>query len=56
MAFITETWLNQNIDDEAVQIHGYSLIRRDRKSRAGAGVCAYIKTQIPLKILTQAYY
>ena len=52
MAFITETWLNQNIDDEAVQIHGYSLIGRDRKSRAGGGVCAYIKTQIPFKILT----
>ena len=28
MAFVTETWLNQNINDEAVQIHGYSLIRR----------------------------
>ena len=32
LAFITETWLNENIDDAAVQIHGYSLIRRDRKS------------------------
>ena len=47
MAFITETWLNENIDDAAVQIHGYSLIRCDRKSRTGGGVCAYIKSQTP---------
>ncbi len=52
LAFITETWLNENIDDAAVQIHGYSLICRDRKSRTGGGVCAYIKSQIPFKILT----
>ena len=24
LAFITETWLNENIDDDAVQIPGYS--------------------------------
>ena len=52
MAFITETWLNENIDDDAVQIPGYSLIRRDRNYRSGGGVCAYIKSQIPFKILT----
>ena len=52
MAFITETWLNENIDDYAVQIPGYSLIRRDRNYRSGGGVCAYIKSQIPFKILT----
>ena len=52
LAFITETWLNENIDDDAVQIPGYSLIRRDRNYRSGGGVCAYIKSQIPFKILT----
>jgi hypothetical protein len=52
LAFITGTWLNENIDDAAVQIHGYFLIRRDRKYRTGGGVCAYIKSQIPFKILT----
>ena len=39
-------------DDDAVQIRGYSLIRRDRKSRSGGEVCAYIESQIPSKILT----
>ena len=48
LAFITETWLNENIDDDAVQIPGYSLIRRDRNYRSGGGVCAYIKSTDPL--------
>ena len=52
LAFITETWLNENIDDDAVQIPGYSLIHRDRNYRSGGGVCAYIKSQIPFKTLT----
>jgi hypothetical protein len=56
LAFITETWQNENIDDAAVQIHGYSLIRRDRKSWTGGGVCACIKSQNPFKILTCLQY
>ena len=39
-AFITETWLNQKIDDGAVQIEGYSLVRQDRvNQKGGGGVC-----------------
>ena len=55
LAFITETWLNENIDDGAVEIGGFSLVRRDRISRIGGGVCAYIKDQIPFKILTDLH-
>ena len=53
MAFITETWLNENIDDAAVCIGGYSIARCDRIDKLGGGVCAFIKSDIPFKILTE---
>lgn len=55
LAFITETWLNENIDDSAVEIDGFTLVRRDRTTRVGGGVCAYIKDQIPFNILTDLH-
>ena len=51
MAFITETWLSENIHDSAVAFDGYSLVRRDRVNKLGGGVCAYIKSSIPFKVL-----
>ena len=51
MAFITETWLNEKIDDAVVCIDGYSLARRDRIDKLEGGVCAFIKSTIPFKIL-----
>ena len=55
MAFITETWLNEKIDDAAVCIDGYSIVRRDRINKKGGGVYAFIKSSIPFKILTEFY-
>jgi hypothetical protein len=55
LAFITETWLNDNIDDAAVEIPTFSVARRDRKSRSGGGVCAFIKSYIPFKVLTELH-
>ena len=52
LAFITETWLNDNIDDAAVHIPNYSVARRDRVSRTGGGVCAFVKSYIPFKVLS----
>ena len=52
LVFITETRLNENVDDGAVQLSGFSLVRRDRLTRIGSGVCAYINEHIPFKILT----
>ena len=46
-AFITETWLNQKIDDGAVQIEGYSLVRQDRVNQKGGGVCAFVNSHAP---------
>ena len=43
LAFITETWLKTTIANTVVDIHGYSIIRRDRMSNDHGGVCLYIK-------------
>ena len=55
LAFITETWLNENIDDSAVNIENYSTLRRDRKNKVGGGVCTFIKSHIPYKVLTELH-
>ena len=56
LAFITETWLNGNIDDAAVNIENYSIIRRDRnQNNTGGGVCAFIKHHIPYKVLNELH-
>ena len=45
-ASITETWLNEKIDDAAVCIDGYSIARCDRIDKLGGGVCAFIKSDM----------
>ena len=42
LAFITETWLSECIDDSIVDIPGYTIIRRDRSTDNHSGVCLYI--------------
>src|SRR3989441_2022907 len=46
---ITETWLNDKISDEELNIRGYTLIRNDRndniKSRGG-GVALYVRNEL----------
>ena len=47
---INETWLNDNISDEEINISGYNLMRHDRGRdehgiiKRGGGLCTYIKT------------
>ena len=43
LAFITETWFKSTVTDSAIDIPGYSVIRRDRSSEEHGGVCLYIK-------------
>ena len=46
---ISETWLNDNINDNEINIAGYNLLRHDRGRdehgiiRRGGGLCTYIK-------------
>ena len=50
-AGITETWLNSNIPDSAIEIPGYNLVRKDRSIQRGGGVCAFIKSTIPFTLI-----
>nr|CAI5842322.1 unnamed protein product [Callosobruchus analis] len=43
--FITESWLNKNIPDDAVHIDHYNFVRLDRGSRGG-GVRFYIRNDL----------
>lgn len=40
---INETKLNESIRDHDVHIPGYEIIRRDRLTKCGGGVCFYVK-------------
>ncbi len=48
----TETWLNEHVPDELVNINGYQLFRRDRTKRPHGGVCLYVKTSIQCMVLS----
>lgn len=44
---ISESWLNNQIDDETVRIPGYTLVRKDRGGDIrGGGVCMFINNNI----------
>ena len=46
----TETWLNDSMNDEEINIDGYKVVRRDRSSGPGGGVCLYIRNDIAFNI------
>ena len=48
---ITETWLQEHIHDNVVDVVGFNLIRLDRSCRQHGGVCMYVKNSITFKIL-----
>ena len=43
---INETKLDDSISDNEVYIPGYEIVRRDRTSNGGGGVCFYIRSSI----------
>ena len=45
-----ETKLNETISDNEVNISGYDIIRRDRITNGGGGVCFYVKSSINFTI------
>ena len=53
IAFFTETWLKNSVPDEAINIAGYHLLRRDRKQRAHGGVCLYAKNSFACRPLLE---
>ena len=46
---VTETWLNDDIEDNLVSISGYNIFRRDRPYRRGGGVRVYLSEHIHTK-------
>ena len=42
--------LNETISDNEVNISGYDIIRRDRITNGGGGVCFYVKRSINFTI------
>ena len=42
---ITESWLDDSVEDSEVEVCGYSILRHDR-NRHGGGVCLYIRSDI----------
>lgn len=51
---ITETWLDSTINDLAVRIPGYKLVRQDRNSRGG-GVVFYYKLHLSLSVVSNEF-
>ena len=47
---LTETWLDNTIEDHRIEISGYNVIRKDRNSHGG-GVALYIKNELATKFL-----
>lgn len=47
---LSETWLDNKIDNNNLCIHGYNLVRNDREIRAG-GVAFYVSNIIQFKTL-----
>ena len=46
---VTDTWLSDNIPREAVNISGYTLIRKDRVNGLGGGCAIYVREVISTK-------
>ena len=49
----TETWLRNVVDDSAIHIRDYTIVRRDRTHAQHGGVCMYVKSTIPFSILEE---
>ena len=43
---VTETWLNNNISNHELAIQRYKLVRKDRSTKRGGGIIAYICNDI----------
>lgn len=48
---ISETWLNSTVRNGEISVDGYRLVRLDRISKSGGGVCAYVRNSLKIKKL-----
>ena len=53
IVMVSETWLSDDITDEALHfpgIPGFNVVRNDRVNKIGGGVAVFIKDTIPFKL------
>ena len=48
---ITETWLDDTVQDNFISLPGYLLFRKDRLMRRGGGVCAYVHSSTRVNLM-----
>ena len=53
VSFFSEAWLKNFIPDDAINITGYQLLRRDRQHKSNGGVCLCVNNAIPCNRLME---
>lgn len=51
---VTESWLNERIDNNILSIHGYHLVRHDRMERLGGGILIFVKQSINFHVVDKS--
>lgn len=51
---VTESWLNDRIDNPLLTIEGYNIVRHDRKGRLGGGILIFIKEGMRYTLLEKS--
>ena len=54
---LTETWLNDEWQNETIDLQGYRILRKDRQnSKRGGGVLLYVKDELSLQPLNTEFH
>lgn len=48
---ISESWLKKYITDISICLNGFNVFRNDRPCRRGGGVCIFVRSEIPVKVV-----
>ena len=46
---ITETWLQEHVRSNVVELNGYDLVRKDRQIGIHGGICMYLKITFSIR-------
>ena len=50
---VSETWLDNTVQDLEVEITTYNIYRLDRLNKSGGGVCAFVKNCYKVECLNE---
>lgn len=48
---LSESWLNETVNDDLLQIESYKIVRNDRVGRIGGGILVYLKNNLKFRVL-----